>query len=162
MAEPAKALIALPTPAEVDKLAISYDKAKAKVLDATLAVAAATTELKPIQERCVDLVSKFGSAHAEKSKLLHGVKWEIMGTFGASTSIDAAAVEKLRLELVKADNGRLIKRLFDKTIRWALRSTARAEILKDDVPKNVRALFAACEVTKDRTPSIQAREKQPA
>jgi hypothetical protein len=162
MAEPAKALIAVPSPAEVDKIAILYDAKKERVLQATLAQRAASEELELVQKQCVELVSKFGSAYAEKSKLLHGLKWEIMGTFGASTSIDSAAVETLRSFLTANKQTRLLKRMFESTTRWALKSTARAEILKDDVSAKARALFAACEVTKDRSPSIQARKKQPA
>lgn len=162
MAEPAKALISPPTPAEVDKLAILYAAQKEKVLQATLAQRAAAEELERVQKQCVELVTKFGSSHAEKSRLLHGLKWELMGTFGTSTSVDAAALESLRTFLTANKQTRLLKRLFESTTRWALKSTARAEILKDDVSTKVRALFAACEVTKDRSPSIQAREKQPA
>jgi hypothetical protein len=161
MAEPAKAL-APPSQAEIDELAIQYNQEQQKVLDALLATRQAQQFLEDTKQKCVDLVSKFGSAHAEKSKLLHGRKWEIMGTFGASTSIDAAAVETLRTFLAADKQTRLLKRLFESTTRWALKSTARAEILKDDVSAKARALFAACEVTKDRSPSIQAREKQPA
>jgi hypothetical protein len=39
----------------------------------------------------------FGSSHAEKSKLLHGITQEMMVTFGSAVSIDAAAVERFRL-----------------------------------------------------------------
>jgi hypothetical protein len=155
-------ILKAPTAAKVDELAKDYIDLKAKVLESVLATRAANEKLDPVERDLVELVRKFGSVHAEKSKLLHGLHWEIMGTFGTSTSTDAAAVEHLREHLVKTENTRLLKRLFDKTVRWALRSTARAEILKADVPCEVRALFAACEVTKDRSPSITAREKAPA
>jgi putative Mn2+ efflux pump MntP len=45
-----------------------------------------------MKEELICLVEEFGSAHAEKSKLLHGITHEILATFGLSTSIDAAAV----------------------------------------------------------------------
>lgn len=149
----------VPTAMEVDRLAIEYDEGKRCLLDATLARVAAQGALEPMEERLVDLVSKHGSAHAQKSKMLHGLKWEIMGTFGTSTSIDAAAVERLRQELVDTHQTRLLNRVFEKTIRWALRATARAEILKDSVTDRTRALFVACEVTEDRSPSLTVREK---
>ena len=159
MAEASKGVLRPPTAAEVDELAILYDKLKAKLFDQTLAQKAAADELAAAKEKCVELLTSFGSTRAEKSKLLHGLKWEIMGTFGTSTSVDAAAVERLREHLSTDGETRLVKRLFEKTIRWTLRSTARAEILKDDVPAKVRALFAACEVTKDKSPAIDARLK---
>jgi hypothetical protein len=156
MAEAAKAL-ALPTPAEIDELAIRFDKKKTAVLDATLAQRAAAEELEKVKQECVDLVGKFGSQHVQKSKLLHGAKWEIMGTFGTFTSTDAAAVERLRLLLVEKSQTRLLKRLFASTVRWTLRSTARAEILKPGVDDDIRSSFAVCEVTKDKSPTIEAR-----
>ena len=118
--------------------------------------------METIKAQCVTLVIKFGSAHAQKSKLLHGLKWEIVGTFGSSTSIDAAAVERLRLHLVENKKTRLLKRLFEATTRWALKSTARAEILKPDIDDEIRASFSLCEVTKDNSPSITVRQKTPA
>ena len=153
------ATLKAPTAMEVDKLALEYDELKRKLLDATLARVAVQEEFEPAEAKLVDLVSKCGSAHAQKSMILHGFKWEIMGTFGTSTSVDSAAVERLRLELVANKKTRLLKRLFEATIRWSLKSTARAEILKPDVPDFARSLFVACEVTKDRSPSLSVREK---
>jgi hypothetical protein len=148
-----------PTAAEVDKLAIEYIDLKEALLEATLARVAAQEKLEPAEAKLVDLVSKCGSAHAQKSKMLHGLKWEIMGTFGTSTSVDTAAVERLRMELVGRKQTRLLKRLFEGTMRWALKSSARAEVLKPDVSDEIRGLFVACEVTKDRSPSLTVREK---
>jgi hypothetical protein len=148
-----------PTAAEVDKLAIEYSKLKEELLEATLARVAAQEKLEPAAAKLIEVVRKCGSAHAQKSKMLHGLKWEIMGTFSTSTSVDTAAVERLRLELVGQKQTRLLKRLFEGTVRWALRSTARAEVLKPDVSDEIRGLFVACEVTEDRSPSLTVREK---
>lgn len=148
-----------PTAAEIEKLAKEYANRKAKVLEAMLAQREAVGNLDPLHEKCTELVKQFGSAHATKSKLLHGFNWEIMGTFGASTSTDAAAVDRLRTKLEETKQTRLLKRLFDKTIRWTLKPTARTEILRPDVDDEVRGLFAVCEVTKDRAPSLEVRPK---
>lgn len=161
MAEPAKALQTPPTAAAIDEIAILYDQKKALVLEATLAQREAAEELEKVKQICITLVSSFGSQHAEKSKLVHGLKWEIMGTFGTSTSMDAAAVERLRLHLQESKQTRLLKRLFESTTRWLLKSTARAEILKPGVGDDVRAIFAVCAVTKDSSPKIDARLKAP-
>jgi hypothetical protein len=160
MATPSKALLVLPTPAQVDALALSYDKAKEKLLDAVLAAKAAQDELDLLKEPLVDLASKFGSVHGSKSKLLHGLKWEMMLTEGTSTSIDSAAVERMRLHLLNVGQTRLLKRLFESDTRWTLKSTARAEILKPDIGDDVRANFAACEVTKPSTPKLEVRQKK--
>lgn len=148
-----------PTAAEIEKLAREYVDRKAKVLEAMLAQRKAAADMDPLHEKCTELVKQFGSAHATKSKLLHGLDWEIMGTFGASTSTDAAAVERLRSKLEETKQTRLLKRLFDKTVRWTLKPTARTEILRPDVDDEIRGLFAVCEVTKDRAPSIEVRPK---
>lgn len=159
MATASKAPV-LPSPAEVDELCIEYDKAKLKVLDAVLAAKAAQDELALLKDPLVDLASKFGSVHASKSKLLHGRKWEAMLTEGTSTSIDSAAVETLRLDLVAQKKTRILKRLFESATRWSLKSTARAEILKPDIGDDVRARFAECEVSKPSTPKLEVREKK--
>jgi hypothetical protein len=159
MAMAALAKLEAPTAAQVDTLALEYTTLKDALLQATLARVAAQEKLEPVEAKLVDLVSQCGSAHAQKSKILHGLRWEIMGTFGKSTSIDAAAVERLRLHLLNTGKTRLLKRLFESTVRWDLKSTARAEILKPDITDDVRANFVACEVTKDRSPSLTVREK---
>jgi hypothetical protein len=52
-----------------------------------------------MKERLIDLVEEFGSAgngksKLEKSKLLHGLTHELVATFGVSTSINTAAVDR--------------------------------------------------------------------
>lgn len=158
MATPA--LIVLPSPKEIDELAIRYNKEQQKVLDAVLATRQAQKFLEDTKLECIELVRKFGGAHASKSKLLHGLKWEAMLTEGTSTSVDAAAVERLRVSLKEQNQTRLLKRLFESATRWTLKSTARAEILKPDVGDDVQALFAVCEVTKPSTPKLEVRLKK--
>ena len=51
-------------------------------------------ELERLEVQLLNLVKAHGSAHAEKSKLLHGIAWEVMATFGSSTSTDNAALER--------------------------------------------------------------------
>ena len=160
MAAASKALLVLPSPAEVDELCIQYDKEGQKVLDCVLATREAQKFLDDTKQKIVELAKQFGSVHASKSKLLHGRKWEAMLTEGTSTSIDAAAVETLRLDLVAQKKTRILKRLFESATRWTLKSTARAEILKPDIGDDVRANFAACEVTKPSTPKLEVREKK--
>ena len=65
-----------------------------------------------------------------------------------------------RLDLVAQKKTRILKRLFESATRWTLKSTARAEILKPDIGDDVRANFAACEVTKPSTPKLEVREKK--
>lgn len=150
----------VPTPVRIDEIAKEYLALKDKYLQATLEAKAAAEPMEKKAEELKALVSDFGSAHAEKSKLLHGVTHELVVTFGSSVSIDGAAVEKFRLALVVAKKARLLKKLFEKTIRWTLSPQAPALIKgEQQLPKTLLALYAQCEVVKPRTPSLQVREK---
>jgi hypothetical protein len=149
-----------PTAQEVEKIALLYHEKEKKVTDALKASKAAKEDLAPIEKQCIDLVAKFGSQHATKSKLLYGLKWEIMATFGKTTSIDAAAVERLRQKLLETQETGLLKRFFEKTVSFALKSTARQEVLQPDVSDEVRSLFAVCEIPKDKTPALEVREQK--
>ena len=162
MASTSKALIALPSPAEIEKLALEYNKLKDELLEAILESKTLGAELAPVKEKCIEWVRQFGTAHAKKSKLLHGIKWEMMATFGSSSSADAAAIEKLRQHLLTVKKTRLLKLMFEMTPRWTLKETARVEILKPGVDDEIRALFALCEVPSDNTPKLEVRLKQSA
>lgn len=130
----------------------------------------AKDEIKPLAIKLTSLSARaeawlreFGSAHAEKSRMLHGVLYEIMGTFGTSTSIDAAAVEVFRQALVKAGKARLLKKLFRKVIRWELMPNW-AETVRGagKLPAKLAALYAQCEIKTARTPTITPREREKA
>jgi hypothetical protein len=119
-------------------------------------------QLRELTVQAHDWLIKFGSAHAEKSRLLHGVTLEIMGTFGTSTSIDAAAVEIFRQALVKAHQARLLKKIFRKVIRWELLPNWAEAIRGMKLPAKLSALYAAFQVSKPRAPTIVPREKSAA
>ena len=153
-----------PSPNEVDQLALEMLKIRGEI---STIEAEAAGKVCPLLARSLELKSQaerwlreFGSAHAEKSKLLHGVGYEILGTFGTSTSIDAAAVEVFRQALVKAHQGRIVSKIFQKTVRWSLVS-GWAEIIRGSkLPAKLLALYARCQVSSERTPTIVPREKK--
>jgi hypothetical protein len=105
----------------------------------------------------VCLVEEFGSAHAEKSKLLHGIRYEMLATFGMSTSIDAAAAERFANARRVTKQTRLLNRMFDQQIRYTLAADASSIIRSVELSKPLLALFAACQVTKPRTPILKVR-----
>ena len=151
------------SPAEIDELAIEYRAIEAQIdewdkQDAERK-APLLTRREQLQNLFRDVVRQFGSAHAEKSKIMHGVKFEIMATFGISSSIDAAAVNNFRLALVKAKLTRLLKRIFDRTERWDLRPNAGEVIRSVQLPPKLLALYSQCNVTRERTPSLVVRPK---
>lgn len=155
--------MASPNPAQVDAKAKEYLDLKDEVAK-ILKKAADDTNIKTVRmaelrEEMTELVTAHGSAHAEKSKLLHGIEYEIMGTFGSSVSIDAAAVERFRLELVKEKKSRLLKKMFDKTVRWTLSPIAATVVKGEKLGKSLLALYSQCEVVTARTPTIVPRLK---
>jgi hypothetical protein len=102
-------------------------------------------------------VEEFGSAHAEKSKLLHGITHEIVANFGVSTSIDAAAADTLALVLRVNKQSQILDRLFEQTTRYTLRPNAGQIIRQLGLGKPELALFARCQVTTPRWPVLTVR-----
>jgi len=153
-----------PTPEQFDALAAEYGQCLSRV---AMAYTKAEKEAEPHAARATalkaeiqELVLSQGSAHAEKSKLFHGVKYEAVVTESAVTSIDAAAVEKFRLALVEGGDGSLMRRVFQKTVRWTLASGYGELIRTEKLSKTLLAFYAACHVTKPRAPSLIVREKK--
>jgi hypothetical protein len=83
-----------PTAVDIDRLAMEFLVLESKVDDAYKIATALDEPHEKMKAELIELVEAFGSSHAEKSKLLHGMEYEILATFGVSTSIDAAAVER--------------------------------------------------------------------
>jgi hypothetical protein len=157
-----------PSPGEIEVRAKEYRELEDRIVEIVMD---AETQVEPLRKRAddlktwfVDQARAFGSAHAEKSKMLHGIELEAMVTFGQSNSIDAAAVETFRAALVKSDRRVLVKELFEKTVRWTLAANASAYIRKhsDRLGIKLMALALKCTVTKDKTPQLTVRQKQKA
>lgn len=150
-----------PRPPEVDELAREMVELKGKISSIQEKALADTLPLVKrageLREQALAWLKEFGSAHAEKSKLLHGALYEILGTFSSTSSIDNAAVECFRLALVKAKQARLVNRIFEKTVRWSLRSDFAATIKTAKLPAKLLALYSQCQVTKEKAPVITPR-----
>lgn len=168
MSSPKLKLAAPPTPAEVEAMALEYHQLGEKILAITnkckedLAPHLKRTE--ELRDQMLKELREFGSAHAEKSKLLHGLEFEVLGTFGSTTTLDGAAVETFRRELVKEKKTRVLARVFRKAIRWTLADTAlaflRSEHEAGKFPDSLYALFARCSVPKELTPRLVVRLKR--
>lgn len=153
-----------PSAAEVESVAEEMVTLKGKISEIQ---SQAEKDAAPHAQRLDDLkilatgwLRSFGSAHAEKSKLLHGVLYEIMGTFGMSTSIDAAAVEAFRLGLVRAGQAELLRRVFAKTVRFDLKADYAQIIQGVKLKPKLLALYAHCSVSSAKTPVITPRLKK--
>jgi hypothetical protein len=149
-----------PKPEDVDAHAIKYKDLEKKVKDSEQATTDAKAPLLALKLQLIALVRKFGGAHAEKSKLMHGILWELMGTFGQSTTQDAAAIERLRLALVKAKKARLLKKLFTKRVSWQFNSNATTVIKTEKLTDKEKGLVLDCFDTEDSTPRLDVREKK--
>ena len=150
------------SPSEIDRLCVEYrsieaqiDEIEKKADDQKTPLIVRLGELKAL---FLDHVRKFGSAHAEKSKILHGITMEIMATFGTYSSMDAAAIEQFRLALKKAKQARLLSKIFEKTIRWTLKPAAASLAIRGNkLGPKLLALYSQCTVTKDRAPILEVR-----
>jgi hypothetical protein len=93
--------------------------------------------------------------HNEKSKLLLGSAYEIVATFGTTTCIDAAAVDRFAHVLRVNKQTKLLELIFEQTTRYHLRPDAGPVIRM--LPKALAALYAACQVTTPRHPVLAVR-----
>ena len=148
-----------PSPAKIDELAKEYSAVKDELLQANLAATAIGQRLDEKANYLREIVKQFGSSHAQKSKILHGIKSEIMVSYGGSTTTDAVAVEQFRLALVKAKKARLLRAIFEKTIRWTLQPQASEIIRGSELSDRLRGLAALCQVYSPKTPSVTVRAK---
>ena len=146
----------------MDELARQYLEVKEKHFQTTLEVRALQAELEAKGGVLRELAEMHGSVHAEKSKLLHGVFYEIMATFGQTVSVDAAAVEKFRIAASLELSVKKLARIFEVDIRYRLAATAAEFIRTSEVSRKVKALYAACTVVKDKTPTLTVRAKEKA
>jgi hypothetical protein len=155
-----------PMPADVDGRAENYHELDEALAAAKKAVQEAGKALADREAELIDLVRSFGGPHATKSKILHGTIWELVATFAQFTSQDTAAVERFRRALVEQKKGRLLKKIFERDVRWTMRAGA-AEILRAETEKfspRLRAelmmLLMLCSSTQDKKPSLDVRKKK--
>src|ERR1700719_4001271 len=147
------------TPSRVDELAQEYLALKEKVLQAKLELQSLEEPLDKKKAELIQLVRDQGTAHRDKSWLLHGVSFEIMGTFGQTLATDSAAVNKF-LEASKEElKPKQFAQIFEKVTNYRLLSSAAQFVRTAELSRKLKALNAACQVVKDKTPTLQVREK---
>ena len=149
-----------PDPSSIDLRAKRFLELKEKVLQAKLAVRDAEQQMSAEEELLKEWGRKYGGAHAEKSKLLHGLAYEVMVTFGQTVSMDGVAVEALRTALQEQKQTRLLKKIFEQTVRWTLNPQASEIVRSSRLSDKLRSLFARCQVVKERAPSLTVRLKE--
>lgn len=153
---------AAPLPGAVDVLATAWHELEEKIAEAKAEFDATVKDVVPqmatMKTELIELVRDFGSTHAEKSKRLNGVLWYLQATFGTSHKLDAAAVERFRLALVKAKQARLLKSIFKKSVRWDL-SPEAPTLIHGKLSPSLLALYARCDVPTPISPSLKVEKK---
>lgn len=156
----AKPEIKAPLPADVDERAEAFHKLEEKLVKAKAEQKSAQENLTASESELIALVRSFGGPHATKSKILHGIIWEMVATFAQYSTTDNGAIERFRLALVEAGLTRLMKKIFKEESRWTMLSSA-AEIVKNEkLSPRLMALLLQCTVTGDKKPSLDVRMKK--
>lgn len=149
-----------PMPAEVDTRAESFHQLELELGEARQKLTAAQKLLTAREAELIDLVRSCGGPHAQKSKIVHGIVWEMVATFAQYTVQDSAAVERFRQALVEKKQTRLLKKIFRADVRWTMQAGA-AEIVKTEkLSPKLMALLLQCTVTQDKKPSLDVRPKK--
>ena len=152
--------IEAPLPAEVDSRAEYFHQLELDLEEARKEVAATQKELAVKEQALIDLVRECGGPHATKSKILHGILWEMVATFSQYSTQDSAAVERFRLALIDSKQTRLLKKIFKADVRYTMQ-TGAAEIVKTEkLSPKLMSLLLQCTVTQDRKPSLDVRQKK--
>lgn len=147
-------------PAQVDSAAEDFRELELKLVAAKKKYQDAQKELGDRERGLIELVSATGGPHAQKSKILHGIVWEIVATFSQYTTQDSAAVERFRQALVAAKQTRLLKKIFKGDVRWTMQSGAEEIVKTEKLSPRLMALLLQCSVTADKKPSLDVRQKK--
>lgn len=150
-----------PLPAEVDERAEKYHKIEADLATKTAECSKLKKDLAARELELIEIVRSFGGPHCTKSKILHGIVWEMVATFSQYTVLDTAAVERFREALANAGQTRLLKKMFKQDVRWTFDAAATAEIVKTEkLSPRLMAALLQCTVTQDKKPSLDVRPKK--
>ena len=152
--------IEAPLPADIDDRADIFHELQAKLDEARAEVKAAQEKLTAKELELIELVRSFGGPHATKSKILHGIVYEMVATFSQYTTQDSAAVERFRQALVETKQTRLLKKIFKSDIRWTMQSSAAEIVQNEKLSPKLMALLLQCTVTQDRKPTLDVRPRK--
>lgn len=149
-------------PAAVDTAAEAFHRLELDIEEAKKNFDAAKKLLVDRELALIEMVRQHGGQHAQKSKILHGIVWEMVATFGQYTGPDAAAIERFRQALVESKKTRLLKKFFSQDVRWTMKAGAAQIAQAEKLPPKLMALLLLCSVTQDKKPSLDVRQKKKA
>lgn len=147
-------------PADVDERAEQFEKLKESIEKARLEYTCCQRELATKESLLIELVRTNGGPHATKSKILHGIVWEMVATFSQYTAQDATAVERFRQALVDAGLTRLMKKIFQEDTRYTLKASGDEIVKTGKLTPKLMALLLQCSTTQDKKPSLDVRRKK--
>jgi hypothetical protein len=151
-----------PRPAEVDERAEKFHKLEADLATKVEECSKLKKDIAARELDLIELVKAFGGPHCTKSKILHGIVWEMVATFSQYTVLDSLAIERFRKALAEAGQTRLIKKMFKQDVRWTFDAASTAEIVKTErLSSKLMALLLQCTVSQDKKPSLDVRPKKP-
>lgn len=149
-----------PLPAEIDSRAESFHKLELDLEDARKEMATIQREIAAKEQVLIGLVRDCGGPHATKSKILHGILWEMVATFSQYTTQDSAAVERFRLALIESKQTRLLKTIFKADVRYTMQAGAADIVKTEKLSPRLMSILLQCTVTQDRKPSLDVRQKK--
>jgi hypothetical protein len=147
-------------PAQIDASAEKFRELELDLAEAKKKYQEAQKELGDRERELIELVRATGGPHAQKSKILHGIAWELLATFAQYTTQDSAAIERFRVALVKAKKTKLLKKIFSADVRWTMKSSASEIVKTEKLSPTLMGLLLQCSVTADKKPSLDVREKK--
>lgn len=151
-----------PVPADVDEAAEFFQDLLKDLEYARKSVKEAQALVDQYALHLIEHVRNFGGPHATKSKILHGIVWEMVATFAQYTSQDSAAIERFRVALVEAGQTRLMKKIFSADVRYTLKASADEIVKTGKLSKTQMELLLLCSTTQDKKPSLDVRQKKKA
>jgi hypothetical protein len=147
-----------PTPKTIDHLALKYERLKT-------AIEKAQEEAREPKRQLILLATAWGAItrRARKSFRLDGLERYILATYGESSEIRKDAVQKLQLELVCLNRGRLFRQFFRPDLRYLSVPGAANAIRKipRDQRRHIIRLYRACFLTQPQSPSLKVEKQKP-
>jgi hypothetical protein len=146
-----------PGRAEVDHLALEFFDLERRADEAYKVAIALDEPHEQMKERLILLCEEFGAADAENSRLLSGDHYEMAVSFTGSSCVSTAAVTRFREACARADQLRIVNRLFETEVWYTLRPEAAAIIGSFHLNNKLLELFCQCKVMKATTPILRVR-----
>lgn len=148
-----------PAPKQIDKLIAQYAEALLEAASTGQAAKVSSDAAGAIKIRLTEMVEKWGRRHTEKSKRLEGHHNTATTTTSTKTSIDDAAVEKLRVYLGTTETPELAEEFFLAHTSYSLVSGPDEKLktltMGGRLRTKITGMLKGCFKIKPNTPSLK-------